>query len=248
MNDERLKNEQAFHDHRFGGEDVRDKVGKFYAANKHLDDRYVELVASLSKGKKLLEYGCGSGSGSVQWLEFGAELTGIDISPEGIKAAQEAIAKTKYKAEYFVMNAEDLTFEDNYFDVIVGSAIIHHLILDAAYKELARVLKKDGHLILSEPLGHNPIINLYRKLTPQMRTVDEHPLLMKDLDLLKKYFQNVEIEYFSLTTIMAVPFRNSKAYEPVSNFFRKIDELIFKIPFMRKFAWYIIINASNPKK
>lgn len=248
MSDERLKNEQAFHDHRFGGEDVREKVGKFYAANKLLDDRYGELIASLCKGKKMLEYGCGSGGGSSEWIELGAELTGIDISPEGIKVAQETIASMGYKAEFYVMNAEDLKFEDNRFDIIIGSAIVHHLILDTAYKELARVLQKDGHMVLSEPLGHNPFINLYRNLTPSMRTVDEHPLLMKDLDLLKKYFHQVEIEYFSLTTIFAVPFRNMSIYNTATNFFGSLDKLIFKIPFMRKFAWYVIIHASKPKK
>lgn len=37
----------------------------------------------------------------------------------------------------------------------------------------------------SEPLGHNPIINWYRNRTPEMRTEDEHPLLIKDIEFAK---------------------------------------------------------------
>lgn len=248
MSINRLNDEQAFHDSRFGGKDIRDKIGKYYAANKHLDDRYLELVASLCKGKQLLEYGCGSGSGSNNFLDFGAEVTGIDISPEGIKAAREAAAKTGYKAEYFVMNAENMDFEDNRFDIIVGTAIVHHLDLSSSYNELRRVLRNDGHLVLVEPMGHNPFINLYRTLTPNMRTRDEHPLLMKDIELLKEYFDYVVVDYYSLFTLMAVPFRKTPFFERFSNFLRGVDKIVFRIALLQKLAWFTLIHASHPKK
>ena len=41
-------------------------------------------------------------------------------------------------------------------------------------------LPSKGNLIFIEPLGTNPIINLYRKLTPKSRSKDEHPLINKD--------------------------------------------------------------------
>jgi ubiquinone/menaquinone biosynthesis C-methylase UbiE len=248
MNTDRLKNEQDFHDNRFKGTDPRDKVGKYYSANKHLDERYIEIVSSHCMGKKLLEYGCGSGQGSRRWMELDAEVTGIDISPEGIKAAQESIADTGYKAEFYVMNAEDMKFDDDKFDIITGTAIIHHLDLSNSYKELCRVLKKDGRVVLCEPLGQNPFINLYRALTPHLRTRDEHPLVAKDIELLKEYFYSVETEFFTLFTLFVVPFRNLFFYDTLCGLLRKLDEVIFRIPVMRNFAWFALIHASNPKK
>lgn len=248
MNTGRLKDERDFHDNRFKGTDPRVKIGKYYSANKHLNERYIELISNYCKGKKLLEYGCGSGIGSKRWMELGAEVTGIDISPEGIKAAQGAIANTDYKAEFYVMNAEDMKFDDNKFDIIIGTAIIHHLNLSNSYKELCRVLKKDGCVVFREPLGQNPLINLYRALTPQIRTRDEHPLMMKDIELLKEYFHSVETEFFSLFTLIVVPCRNMSFYDKLCGFLRKLDVAIFRIPFMRKFAWFVLIHANNPKK
>jgi hypothetical protein len=47
--------------------------------------------------------------------------------------------------------------------------------LSLACSEIARVLRPGGPAIFVEPLGHNPLINAYRKRTPALRTVDEHP-------------------------------------------------------------------------
>ena len=88
------------------------------------------------------------------------------------------------------MDAEELKFNESSFDLICEIGILHYLKLEKAYSELQRVVKKDGVALFIEPLGHNPFIKLYRKLTPRLRTLDEHPLLSKDLILAKKYFDN----------------------------------------------------------
>jgi ubiquinone/menaquinone biosynthesis C-methylase UbiE len=244
----RLDKEQSFHDERFGGDDgARKAVGKYYLINRHADDKYLQIASKYCYNKKLLEYGCGSGNASEQWMKQGAQLTGIDISPEGIKKAKQKNSNSEYKAEYFVMNAEKTDFENNSFDIIVGTGIIHHLDLINSYQELRRVLKDDGHAVFIEPLGHNPFINLYRALTPQMRTEDEHPLKMKDIKLLKKYFSYVQVEYFSLFTFFAVPFRNMAMFNSIYTFFKYIDKIVLNIPFLKRYAWTVVIHASSPK-
>ncbi len=250
MNTNRLEKEQSFHDKRFfeGEDSTRKKARKYYSINRYPRNRYVEIASKYCKGKKLLEYGCGAGSESEQWLKFGAILTGIDISPEGIKKATERIANTEYSADYFVWNAESTEFRDGSFDIVVGTAIIHHLDLSNSYQELSRILTKNGHAVFFEPLGHNPFTNLYRALTPQMRTADEHPLKLKDIRLLEQYFYNVEVEYFSLFTLLAVPFRNMFFFDKLYRFLRSIDKAVFLIPLINRYAWTAIIHASNPRK
>lgn len=145
------------------------------------------------------------------------------------------------------MDAEATSFKNDNFDVIVGTGILHHLDLERSCKELTRILKKDGHIVFSEPLGHNPFFNLYRKLTPKMRTEDEHPLKIKDLKLIESYFEKTENEYFSLFTLLVVPFRESAFYSPLYAILKKIDELIFIIPFFRRYAWMVIVHSHSPK-
>ncbi len=245
----RLEKEQSFHDQRYGGsDDERMDVRKHYSVNKHLIARYFEIVSGLCKDKVLLEYGCGRGSGSMQWLKQGARVTGIDISSEGIKQAIKRIEKTKYQADYYVMDAENTSFDDGSFDIIVGTGILHHLNLTQCYQELSRILKPDGHIVFVEPLGHNPFINLYRWLTPKMRTEHEHPLSQRDVKLLGQYFQKIDAEYYSLTTLLAVPFRNMRFFSRLHTILGKIDQVMFALPFIKRYAWMTIIHAYNPRK
>lgn len=246
---DRLNREKSFHDKRFGGDGCERKAArKYYSVNKHLHKRYTEIVSSFCKGKNLLEYGCGTGSNSIQWIQLGAKVTGIDISTEAIKKAKEEIAGSEYHAEYFVMNAENTEFDNDSFDVVVGTGVIHHLDLKNAYQELSRICRPTGHMVFCEPLGHNPFINIYRWLTPNMRTEDEHPLKQPDIKMLKKYFHNVQIEYFTLLTLLAVPFRNMPFFHWLCDFLRSIDKMLFYFPFIKKYAWSVILHAYSPRE
>ncbi len=249
MSSDRLQREKSFHDNRFGGDDSeRATARKYYSINNHVKERYIEIVSKLCEGKDLLEYGCGKGSNSKQWLELGAKVTGIDISEEGIAVAKENMANNGLHAEYYVMNAEATEFNDNSFDLIVGTGILHHLDLTKSYQELSRICNENAHIVFIEPLGHNPFINLFRLLTPKMRTADEHPLKSKEIKLLNQYFHNVKCEYFVLFTLFAVPFRNMSFFNKVYSFFMNIDKVILSIPFVRRYAWMVVIHASNPRK
>lgn len=242
----RLRREKQFHDQRFGGDDSeRGAAKKYYTANQAAEKKYEDLVVSLCENKRLLEYGCGAGSESVRWLQNGAVLSGVDISEEGILKARQLAQDSGYEASYYVMNAENMTFEDECFDVVVGTGILHHLELKDCYRELSRVLDENGHAIFIEPLGHNPLINLYRALTPAMRTDDEHPLLVKDLDQMREYFSNVDIHYFSLFSLCAVPFRRFPFHTSLLKILEKVDSVLFKIPGIGRFAWIVVIDARK---
>ncbi len=145
------------------------------------------------------------------------------------------------------MNAEAMTFQDNYFDVIYGTGILHHLELNKAFESIAKKLKKEGTAIFIEPLGHNPLINGFRNKTPDIRTDDEHPLLMPDFKLAKNYFNKVDIQYFYLTTL-GVPLLFKKNQPKfLINFFNGLDNVLFTLmPFLRKQAWQVVVKLSDP--
>ncbi len=245
----RLHKEQVFHDQRFSsGESNRSKAQKFYTVSKHAQDRYKEKISNVCKNKSLLDYGCGTGSSSISVAKMGAKVTGIDISSEGIKVAKERLKSEPYQIDFFVMNAEETDFSKDNFDVIIGAGILHHLNISKAYQEIMRIMKPNGHMIFLEPLGHNPFIKLYRLLTPKMRTEDERPLKEKDLKKLEKYFKDIEIEYFSLFTLLAVPFVNTRYFQTIYRNLINIDKKIFKFSFFRRNAWISVIHAKIPIK
>src|SRR3546814_19128134 len=91
--------------------------------------------------------------------------------------SSDLATETGLHATFSVDNAEQTSFPDASFDRIGGSGILHHLDLDRAYAEIARLLKPGGRAVFLEPLGHNPLLTAYRDRTPRMRTEDKnHPL------------------------------------------------------------------------
>jgi SAM-dependent methyltransferase len=102
-------------------------------------------------------------------------------------------------------DAEALDFADGSFDLICGSGILHHLDLERSLGEVHRVLSDGGRGVFYEPLGHNPLLNLYRRLTPGSHTPDEHPLLVREIADVKKTFSNARAEFFDLLSVFVIP-------------------------------------------
>ena len=155
-------------------------------------ESYCDSLARKMEGSHVLDYGCGWGEGSFKYIGAGASVTGIDISKKFIDKANESAIKNNInpdRYQFMVMDAHNLEFDDAKFDYVIGFGIIHHLEQDKALREIYRVLKKGGEALFIEPLADNPLLKLFRILTPAARTVDEMPLSSKDL---KRYAEMLD--------------------------------------------------------
>jgi len=245
MSKERLQKEADFHDKTFG-EKTRRSVKKYYDTAQISKDRYRSKILRYGSNKNVLEYGCGPGSQAFMLAENEAAVTAIDISKVAIEKAHSEADRRKLNIDFQVMNAEDLDFADNTFDLVCGSGILHHLELEQSYREISRVLSPSGKAVFYEPLGHNPIINMYRNLTPTLRTDDEHPLLMKDIDLAEKYFRNIDIDYYHLTSMTASLFGKTSLKDFVLNSLNRLDNMLLNnIPLLRKHAWICVLEFTK---
>jgi ubiquinone/menaquinone biosynthesis C-methylase UbiE len=246
--DERYVRERTAHNKYFS-EATRKSADRFYCIVHESRALFEGVMRERARGATTLEYGCGMGRHSHLLAGSGAQrIVGIDISNVAIDEARTVAQRDGLtQAEYFVMNAEALTFDDRTFDLICGTAILHHLDLKRSFSELARTLKPGGSAVFMEPLGHNPAINLYRRLTPQLRTVDEHPLMMRDLRLARQYFAKVHVHYFALHTLAAVPFHGRTFFRPLLKALESVDRAVFRaLPFTRRWAWQVIVVLEQP--
>ena len=102
------------------------------------------------EGERILDVACGVGELSLKIAERGCEVCGIDRGQYGIHIASNLAKRLKVAAEFEVGNAEDLPYRDGYFDKVVCSCALEHFDDDAkALKEMYRVLKPDGSIILT---------------------------------------------------------------------------------------------------
>lgn len=248
MTNSRLQREAQFHDRLFADNTRARGARKFYTVATAATRHYRALIDENCTGQRVLEYGCGKGGHVLALARCGANVVGIDISAEGIQqaTAQARAEGLEDKLTFKIMNAEALEFPDNHFDIVCGNSILHHLNLDSTCRELIRVLKPEGRAVFREPLGHNLLINLYRKLTPKMRTEDEHPLLSRDLVTLAGYFHEAHIHYYALCTLMAIPFRALPGFKRLLAVLEWLDGILLRLPFVKRQAWLVIIQLERP--
>ena len=158
-----------------------------------------EKLANLCQTATVLDYGCGDGRAIPQYRAWGARrIVGVDISEVFI-----AEARSKYGdlAEFHACDAQNLSMlEDSSVDVIFGRAILHHLDFVAAMTEVRRVLRPGGTALFVEPLFDNPASMLFRKLTPNARTVDERPLSRSQIAHADRLFSSFDHRYCNLVT------------------------------------------------
>lgn len=107
----------------------------------------LDLVGDV-QGKRILDAGCGSGPLAAELVARGADVTGFDGSPAMIDLARRRLGGTVPLTVHDL--AEPLPYEDESYDVVVASLVLHYLEdWDGPLAELRRVLRPGGRLVAS---------------------------------------------------------------------------------------------------
>jgi 2-polyprenyl-3-methyl-5-hydroxy-6-metoxy-1,4-benzoquinol methylase len=198
--------EKDFHDKRF--RDANPATSWFerwiislYPAMPSPTDKILTALGQVRE-KRICEIGCGGGGLARELASRGAYVSASDISTEAVRLArkinEEFIPK---QVEVKEMDACSLTYNDGSFDFVVGISILHHVDIDKVSSEISRVLKPGGKAVFVEPLAHNPISNIWRRLSPSARTPDEWPLSYLEISKMGKQFSSLEYQEFALLTL-----------------------------------------------
>ena len=125
-------------------------------------NEFLEMPATLEllgnvKGKKVLDYGCGSGIYLKLLKERGANIKGFDISEEMLKIAK----KNNLGVELKQGSGYHIPFKEK-FDIILSSLVVHYMNdWDKIFKEMARVLNKGGEIVF---FTGNPVYEVNKNM------------------------------------------------------------------------------------
>lgn len=209
---------------------------KYYAATRRSQEYTERWIQRHARGKVFLDYACGNGINAIRAAKAGANLAiGLDISDVSVANARNAAASAGVSSNTCFVQAdcENTRLPDGSIDTIVCSGMLHHLDLSFAFPELRRILAPGGRTLGIEALDYNPVIKLYRRMTPDMRTEWEkaHILSMRDLAFARRFFTIGEMKFWHITSYVAgrVPF----LLAPLEIF----DRILGQIPLVRLMAW-----------
>jgi SAM-dependent methyltransferase len=245
---DRRASEQLFHDRQAAGRADSFRAG---SADLRFDtDAYLDhetwvrpAFAALGelRGKAALDYGCGHGMAAVAMARAGARVTAFDLSPGYVSEAKARAAANGVAIECLTADGEELPFADASFDAVWGNAILHHLDLAKAGRELRRVLKPGGVAVFCEPWGGNPMLGFARRALPypgKHRTPDEQPLTRRDLCPLRELFPSVEVRGFQLLGMVRRVWRNPRLLNALD---AADARLLRAVPALGNWCRYVVI-------
>jgi 2-polyprenyl-3-methyl-5-hydroxy-6-metoxy-1,4-benzoquinol methylase len=214
-----------------------------------------EWLSPRCAGKRLLDYGCGEGIFSVHPAKRGAMVVGVDISSGALAVAckRADLEGVRSRISFCAGDCEALAFPDSTFDIIMSCGTLPSLTLKRAVPELARVLKPDGHAIIVDTLGHNPLLNIRRAFSVRKGRITkwekDHILKLSDLELFRQHFGNMQSCFFDLSSLgVALIARDNGSLHGLVRHSVNIDSKLLGWPFLRKYAFKVVLILSGPKK
>lgn len=139
---------------------------------------HFDLVPDYYTEKEILDIGCGP-RGSLEWCDQASRRVGVDPLAESYR---QVLGADGHSMEYVESGAEDLPFADSSFDIVASFNSLDHVdSLEQTIKELKRVTRSDGDLLLITDVNHKPTTkepisfswDITEEFEPEFIVVDE---------------------------------------------------------------------------
>lgn len=214
------------------------------------------------KGKRILICSCGSGVHPVCAANAGAEVFAFDISPTAVQKAKEVAEFNGVTITAEIMDFHHLKYPNDFFDLMYGAAILHHIDCNLAGREIYRCLKPRGIAFFWENSDRNPILRWFRKTAfgipggyqkqkflffKRHGTTDEYPLTEEEVDILSEIFDgNIKIlhdRFVFFRLLYTFGWQN----RTLGNFVTALDNFFVKIfPFIMKYSFSQQVWLQKP--
>jgi SAM-dependent methyltransferase len=230
---------------------VEQSEGPIYATlspvliEKHVISRLGDLA-----GKRVVECGCGTGQLLASIALRGADSYGFDLSDGMVALARKALEARGLAGRVTLetMTLEHTRYDSGTFDLVVGVAVLHHTDLAESREEVRRILKPGGRGLFFEPMRGNPLISLFRALTPKMRTPTEVAFSIHDITFFGEPFARHQSQEVYLTGLLSLAllalFRNRTIFDLATRVTEPVDRrLLAAMPVLRRFCGFTVLEV-----
>ncbi len=169
------------------GRDMIDHLHRYSMASNYVKDLVV------------LDIACGEGYGSNILSQTAKHVYGVDIDSETITCAQKKYVKSNIS--FKIGSTDSIPMEDNSIDVVVSfETIEHHDRHEEMMKEISRVLKPDGLLIISTPdkLYYSDLRGFINKFHVKELYKEEFNFLIKSFFKNTQFLNQMYVNYSSI--------------------------------------------------
>ncbi len=202
------------------------------------------------RGRRVLDFACGSGLTAVWLAQRGAEVVAVDVSPTSIDRAREVAAELGVEVDLRVISGpgDDL----GTFDAMIGRFALHHVDLAAYVPWLAGLLRPGAPGAFLETFATNPLLALSRRALPgrfgvlKMGSDDERPLTRADVELIARHFDDVHRTVGELNFRTLVDRRALKGRLPLlGRALRGTDRALQRLPGSTGVSYHQVVHVRG---
>lgn len=242
--DGRVRREQDFWGHHLPS--VEECVAEFHAGPDPNTEGMLQAIGPVG-GTRILDFACGTGVVSSWLASRGADVVGLDPSPDAIAVANE-LAQALSQPVTFVCKTVDDAAGLGYFDAVVGRYALHHTDVAVTGAALAKRLRPGGKAAFVETFTTNPLLRYSRRHLigrlgiPRLGTLDERPLGPEDIDALRRAFGRAEtvvseMRFLRILDRQVLHYRHPR----VSRVCGIIDEGLNRIPRSASLSYHQVV-------
>jgi SAM-dependent methyltransferase len=188
----------------------------------------------VSQGLRALDLGCGEGHEALALAGLGYRVEACDLEP---RAAWSSNARAG-RVRFFTGDAEKVKRPSNRFDLVYEKDMLHHA-LDpvAALREMARLAKPGGKVLVVEANLWNPVFYLHLTLMEGHRHFSRRRLtkLVHEAGLEGASIKAVEVRVWPVNR------------RPVQRWLGLCQDFLEGLPFLRPFLCYHLVEWHKPR-
>jgi SAM-dependent methyltransferase len=152
------------------------------------------FAESFACGKRVLDFGCGSGYGADRIAAIASEVRAVDVAEDAIAYARQHFDRPNLRFDRIEAPSR-LPFEDGSFDTVLSFQVLEHVRDTTHYlSEIRRVLVPGGCLVVVTPNRQTRLLPLQK---PWNRWHVREYSWRTLRDVLRPYFTQVEIQHMS---------------------------------------------------
>jgi len=229
------------------------------------ENRFILRKMGPLKDKRVLDVGAGLGESSVYFALQGAKVTATDLSPQMVDTAVRLGKLHGVEIEGIVTPGETLDVPAESYDFVYIANTIHHVTnKPVLFEQIQRALKPGGRFFSWDPLAYNPVIGIYRRMATEVRTEDEAPLTFADVNLARRYFDQVghrEVQIATLTLFLKY-YLIDRVHPNQDRYWKRIlretnkslwwwqplrgmDGILTRLPLVRRLAWNMVMWGTR---
>lgn len=199
--------------------------------------------ACLQPGMRALEIGCGTGLFTEMFVQTGAYIIAVDISPDLLSEARMR-GLPEDRVEFLEKPFEECEV-DGPFDAVIGSSILHHLDLEVSLAKIFSLLKPGGIMSFAEPNMLNPQILIQKNIPWIKKRMGDSP----DETAFVRFslFRQLQSAGFTHITITPFDWLHPATPERMIDTVSAIGGFFEAIPLIRELSGSLYIRCERPE-